>query len=116
LTTVVSSFITITCDGTCGKSVTFAQNEPAQQEAVKDNPWLGTIRFVNMPDNRKFGYCSDECELAGITAGSHNPVQPKPQIVTGTDASVALAARAAEQARLAQEALRKGTGVHVHEA
>lgn len=114
MSTVISSFVTITCDAQCGKSVTFAQNEQAQNEAVKDNPWLQAIRFVNLPDNRKFGYCSDECEIKGIGTGAHNPVQPKPVIHTGSDQAIALAAQAQENARKAEAALKAGQGITVH--
>jgi hypothetical protein len=112
MSTVIAQFVTITCDSPeCQHTVTFAQNEAAQAEAVHDNPWMSTLRFINVPDNRKFGYCSDTCEAEGIKTGQHNPIEQKkidPSVAT--PAQIQLAALAADNARKATEALKTGQG------
>jgi len=111
LSTVIAQFVTITCDSPeCQHTVTFAQNEAAQAEAVHDNPWMSTLRFINVPDNRKFGYCSDTCEAEGIKTGQHNPIEQKKIEAVGTPGQIHLAAKAAEAARQATEALKTGQG------
>ena len=106
-------FVTISCDGPgCDKTVTFPANEQGQAEALEDNPWLNTLRGVGTPDKRQLAYCSDECEAKGIAAGLHNKPERKRIIApTAGKAEVDLAAKAAQQAREANEALHKGTPV-----
>jgi hypothetical protein len=111
LSTIQSTFVTISCDGPdCDKTVTFPATEQGQAEAFEDNPWLRTLRGVGTPDKRQLSYCSDECEAKGIGSGSHNKLERK-RIVTGNQVDVNLAARAAEQARQATEQLRQGQGI-----
>lgn len=99
-------FITISCDAPeCQNTATFEANQEAQKEAVNQNPWLSTHRAVQTWDGRKLGYCSDECEANGIGTGAHNQ---KKVIVQGTADSVALAARAAQQAHAATQQLKRG--------
>ena len=117
MSTVISSFVSINCDALgCDKNVTFAQTEAAQAEALQEHPWLNSIRFVSTPDGRKFNYCSDTCEAKGIELGTHNKLEPKRIIADANPVSVNLAAQAAEQARLANEKLRQGQPVTVHQA
>lgn len=106
MSTVISSFVTISCDNLgCEKTVTFPQTPEGEQQATADNPWLNSIRFVGTPDGRKFTYCSDECEIKATGAGQHN----KKVIVTPTSPNDAsLAAQAAERARQATQALKTG--------
>jgi hypothetical protein len=101
-------YVTITCDSPeCQNTVTFeGGNEQAQKDAVQEHPWMNGLRFVNMPDNRKLGYCSDSCEIEGIKIGAHNVLEQK--IQTGNAANVALAAKASEAARLATQQIKQG--------
>ena len=97
---------TIKCDNTkCDKVVTFDLQDQAAIAALPD--WLRTYRNVVLGNNTKFGYCSDVCEVEGVTSGTHNVPEPK-QVV---EASPADANRVAAQAA-AVEALKtpKGKG------
>lgn len=112
MSTVQSTFITISCDGpNCDKSVTFPATEEGQQEALEGSPWLKTLRGVGTPDKRQLSYCSDTCEAEGVATGAHNKVEKKRIIQTGNQADVNLAAQAAAQAREANKALRDGSPV-----
>lgn len=108
MTTVVSSFVTISCDAPeCTNTATFPQTEQDEKAAFVANPWMNSLRFVNTVDQRKFIYCSDECEAKGVGQGVHN----KNVIVTPQAPNeVGLAAQAAERARQATEALKSGQG------
>lgn len=91
-------FRTISCDGNCGKTVTFAQQDA--EKTVKENDWIQGIRMVTAGDGRKFAYCTDECEVKGVTTGSHNlPVAKVIDIATGTNAMKQAAALAAAKAQ-----------------
>jgi hypothetical protein len=104
---ISNSFITIKCDGPeCSKTVTFPQTIEGEQEALKTNSWLSTVRFIQTYDNRKFVYCSDECEAKGIGTSQHNKLDKK--ILTGDAQTMKIAAQDAERARQATDALRKG--------
>lgn len=103
-------FVTISCDGPgCGNASTFEPTKEAQDEALHDYPWLLNHRNIALPDGRKFTYCSDECEAKSIGTGAHNKLEKA--ITAGNQANIALAAKAAERARQATEALKKGSGV-----
>jgi hypothetical protein len=105
LSTVISSFVTVSCDGDCGKTITFPQTEQGEQEAMQNNPWMTSLRFVHTPDQRKFTYCSDECEAKAVGKGVHNKkVLVAPQ---GPNA-IELAAQAAARAAQATEQLKAG--------
>lgn len=115
MSTVISSFVSLSCDAPdCDKNVTFPQTEQAQAEALLEHPWLNSLRFVNTPDGRKFNYCSDECEAKAIGLGTHNKLE-KRIITESNPASVNLAAKAAEQARIAEAKIRAGQSVTVHQ-
>ena len=106
MSTIVSSFVTMTCDNPeCGKTVTFPQTQEGEQQAFQENVWLNSIRFIQTVDQRKITYCSDECEAKGIASGSHN----KKVIVTPQGPNAAeLAAQAAQRAQQATQALKSG--------
>ena len=106
LSEVISSFATVTCDNSeCGKTVTFPQTQEGLQEAFQSNPWMNSIRNVMSIDQRKFIYCSDECEAKGLATGVHN----KKVIITPTGPNAAqLAAEAALRAQQATQALKSG--------
>jgi len=111
MTTVITPFVTIKCDGpNCNKEVTFEQTQEAQAEAQKEATWLTTMRFVSTLDNRKLGYCSDTCEIEAAGIGTHN-VKAARRIITGDDQKVQEAAIAAANAAKAQTALRAGLPV-----
>ena len=106
MTTVVSSFVTLTCDGPdCTKTITFPQTEQGEHEARQANPWINSLRFVQTPDQRKFIYCSDECEIKSAGQGFHNP---KAIITPQGPNAVDLAAQAAQRAQQATKALKSG--------
>ena len=103
---------TISCNG-CEKSVVF---DVRQQEATINNPenlWLKTSRVVQSSDGRNFLYCSDQCEMKGITTGEHNIPEPKKIIDTGNAAAVAIAAKQAAVAKQAEAAIREGKPANV---
>jgi hypothetical protein len=104
---VSNSFIEIRCDGPgCSKTVTFPQTAEGEQQALQANPWLNMIRSIQTYDNRKFVYCSDECEVRGIGTSQHNKQESK--ILTGDARTMEMAAQEAARAREATNALRKG--------
>jgi hypothetical protein len=100
---------TITCDGVgCTKTVTFDQKDSKATVELPENAWMKTTRVTQTADGRNFTYCSDICEVKGVETGKHN-VQEAPKIVQPNNANaVALAAKAAEAARQADQALREG--------
>lgn len=114
-------YVTISCDAPeCSKTVTFMATPEGQVEAIKNNPWLNSLRTVVMPDvvpgtneQRKLGYCSDECETKGILTGTHNKLEPKVIVPPGGQAGVDLAAQAAARAAAATQHLKQGKGITV---
>lgn len=110
-----NSYRTVTCNGEgCKNTVTFEQRQDNSgvKEAVDANPWLKTCRVVQQVfGGRNFVYCSDQCELAAVAKGDHNPEEPKKVISTPTNAAVAQAAAAAKAAEEATKALKSGSGV-----
>lgn len=106
MSTVVSSFVTLTCDhGECSHTITFPQTPEGEKEAMQSTPWMNALRFVQTPDGRKFTYCSDECEIKSAGAGTHNQkVLVTPQGPNAVD----LAAKAALHAQQATQALKAG--------
>ena len=77
MSTVIVQYVTLTCDSPeCQNTVTFEQTEQAQKEAVNDNPWMNGLRFINLPNGVKLGYCSDKCEADGIKTGSAQRPSP----------------------------------------
>lgn len=113
MSTVQTVFITVSCDGPgCDKSVTFPGTEQGQAEATQDSPWMNSLRIVQTPDKRQLGYCSDECEAKAVGTGSHNKIEKR--LISGaSQQQVDLAARAAEHARQANQALRQGNPVTI---
>jgi hypothetical protein len=96
----------IKCDNAkCDKEVSFDLQDQAAIAALPD--WLRMYRNVVLGNNQKFGYCSDVCEVEGVTTGQHNVPEPK-QVQEATPAD---ASRVAAQAK-AVEALKtpKGKG------
>jgi|SRR5208282_3032447 len=93
---------TIKCDNTkCNKEVTFDLQNQAEIAALPD--WLRTYRNVVLGNQTKFGYCSDVCEVEGVTTGNHNVPEPKQvQEATAADAN-----RVAAQAAVV-EAMKTG--------
>ena len=93
---------TIKCDNKkCDKEVVFDLQD---QEAISKMPdWLRTYRNVVLGNQSKFGYCSDVCEVEGVTTGDHNVPEPKQvQEATAADAN-----RVAAQAKIV-EAMKTG--------
>jgi hypothetical protein len=75
---------TIKCDAPeCDKTVTFDPQIPDQVIALPD--WIRTTRTVQLGNRASFTYCSDICEVKGVTTGSHNVPEPK-QVAEATAA------------------------------
>jgi hypothetical protein len=67
---------TIKCDNAeCTNEVSF--NPQSQEEIVKLPDWLRTTRTITLGNNTRFTYCSDTCEVKGVTTGNHNVPEPK---------------------------------------
>jgi len=85
---------TITCDnekctGFEGKSPNTVTFNPQNQEEISKLPdWLRTTRTITLGNNTRFTYCSDVCEVEGVTTGKHNVPEPK-QVQEATPAQAA---------------------------
>jgi hypothetical protein len=102
---------TITCDGPgCTKEVRFDLKDVKAIQAID---WLKAVRVVQTGDNRAFSYCSDVCEVKGVTTGTHN-LKEKPVVVpTANEGDVkAAAAQVAAEAE-ATEAIKNGEEARV---
>jgi hypothetical protein len=98
-------FRTIKCDGPgCDKEV---EIELGDVEGIQKIDWLLTVRVVQCGDNRALAYCSDVCEVKGITAGQHN-VKEKSKIVPATEGDVKGAAAQASAETQITEDLKTG--------
>lgn len=115
MTTLAVSFVTISCDGTCGKTATFAQTQEEETQAAKDHPWLNTIRIIQTRDKRQFSYCSDQCEIEATGSGVHNKLEEKKIATSVNQSHIDFAARAAHIAAEANKALKSGAGISVHQ-
>lgn len=83
---------TIKCDAKgCDKVHTF---NPQIEEEVANLPlWIRTTRTVTLGNRKQFTYCSDVCEVNGVTTGDHNVPEPKVvQEATPAQANQAIAA------------------------
>jgi hypothetical protein len=106
---------TVTCN-TCGKTVTYEQDQRGvPQQVIDENPWLRSNRVV-LAAGKNFSYCSDLCEVAGIETGQHNiPEPPKVEIPQGSaQAQIAAAAAAAKAREDATKAIKEGSPAKVH--
>ena len=83
---------TIACDNkSCKNSASFDVGSPEEIAALPD--WLRTTRTITLGNNVRFVYCSDECEVDGVTTGNHNVPEPKQiQEATPADAQQVIAA------------------------
>lgn len=85
---------TITCDnekctGGDDKKLATVTFDPQNQEEISKLPdWLRTTRTITLGNNTRFTYCSDVCEVEGVTTGKHNVPEPK-QIQEATPAQAA---------------------------
>jgi hypothetical protein len=86
---------TIKCDNPdCTNAITF---DPQNPEAVAALPtWLRTLRNVQLGNRQSFTYCSDVCEVKGVTTGQHNIPEP-PQVQPAQPGDVKKVAAQAEQ-------------------
>ena len=95
---------TISCDAPeCGKTVSFNPQVPDEVIALPD--WIRTTRTVQLGNRASFTYCSDVCEVKGVTTGNHNVPEPK-QIQEATAADQ----KQAEQATDVVNKLRQRPG------
>ena len=98
---------TITCDGPgCPKTVTFDLSDVKAIHAIE---WLKGVRVVATGDQRNFSYCSDVCEVKGITTGGHN-LKERPTVAPASEGDVRAAVAAAENAAQVTDALKAGDG------
>lgn len=100
---------TISCDNKgCDKSLKF---DPANQEEVAALPdWLRTTRSVSLGNGQRFTYCSDVCEVQGVTTGQHNvPEPPKVQPANEGDLRRAVVEAKVTEAMKAKQAEGKVT-------
>lgn len=97
---------TIQCDAAgCENKVVF---DPQNGDDVTRLPdWLKGVRQTVRGDKAQFTYCSDVCEVKGVTTGNHNLPEPK-KIATATEADVKQAA-ANDAAAKAMAQTDKGT-------
>ncbi|MGH7744621.1 MAG: hypothetical protein ACREQ5_07370 [Candidatus Dormibacteria bacterium] len=98
----------IKCDGPgCDKAVEF---DLADIKAIQAIDWLKGVRVIQTGDNRNFSYCSDVCEVKGVTTGQHN-LKEQPQIqIAASPAEIKALAEQAQAAAVAEEALKTGNG------
>lgn len=98
---------TIKCEGPeCPNTITF---DPANAEQVANLPlWLRTTRTVQLGNRQQFLYCSDVCEVKGVTTGNHNVPEPK-KIQPANESQINQAAAEAKAVAQVDEALKKGT-------
>jgi len=90
---------TIKCDAP-GCTVEPAVFNPQNVEEIQKLPeWIRSYRVIQRGDKQSFGYCSDVCEVKGITAGNHNVPEPKKVAEVTTQAEVKQAIANAEAAK-----------------
>lgn len=95
-------FRTIKCDGPgCDKEVTFDLKDVKAIQAIE---WLKGVRVCQTGDNRAFSYCSDVCEVKGVTTKLHN-LQEAPKIIAATEGQIKEAAAQAEAEASVNQAL-----------
>ncbi len=98
---------TIKCDGPgCDKTVTFDLKDVKAIQAIE---WLKSVRVVQTGDNRAFAYCSDVCEVKGVTSGEHK-VKERPTIAPASEADIRQAVAQADAEAATTEALKTGQG------
>lgn len=101
---------TIKCDGPgCDKEVEFDLRDAAAIQAID---WLKGVRVVQTGDNRAFSYCSDVCEVKGVTTLQHN-LKEKSLVAPATEADVRAASVQAAGDAAATEALKNGEAARV---
>jgi hypothetical protein len=102
-------YSTVACDGPdCPHTVTFENSQEAQVR--NEVPWFKTLRVIQTTQGRKFVYCSDVCEIAGVGAGAHNPEEPKAIVLPQGANAAEVAAAQAKAAEEATKALKSGKG------
>jgi len=100
-------FRRIKCDAPgCDKDVEFDLKDIP---AIQKIEWLKGVRVVQTGDNRSFSYCSDVCEVKGITTSAHNLKEP-PKVAVATEADMKAAAAQAQAAVEIDKALKTGEG------
>lgn len=104
-------FRRIKCDAPgCDKDVEFDLSDIKAIQAIE---WLKGVRVVQTGDNRNKAYCSDVCEVKGVTTGEHNVKEPKPQPqvkLASSEAEIKQAVVQAAGEAATTEALKTGQG------
>lgn len=102
----VSRTIKCEADG-CKNEVVF---DPQSIEEIQKLPdWVRTYRNVSTGNKSTFGYCSDVCEVKGVTTGNHNVPEPKAVKPATSQAEIKQAAAEAKDVADANKALKEGT-------
>ena len=99
---------TIKCEAAeCKNEVTF---DPQSIEEIQKLPdWVRTYRNVSIGNKQTFGYCSDVCEVKGVTTGNHNVPETKQVKPATSAADIKQAAQEAKNADDATKALKEGS-------
>lgn len=103
---VVSRTIKCEAEG-CKNEIVF--NPQSIEEIQKLPDWVRTYRNVSIGNKNTFGYCSDVCEVKGVTTGNHNVPEPKAVKPASSQAEINQAAQEAKNASDANKALKEGT-------
>lgn len=109
-----SAIRNISCDGPgCLKSLLYDRKDEKTTFEMPENSWLRTTRVTQTADGRNLVYCSDACEVNGAATGVHN-IPEAPKVIQATSpAAIAMAAKAAEHAKAAEQAIREGAKTKV---
>lgn len=104
---------TIKCDGPeCKNEIVFNPKEQADLKRLQETDWVKDFRVVQRGDQQSFGYCSDVCEVQGVTAAKHNMPEPKAiQPATEADVKAAAVGAAAAAALKTSDASEAGAKV-----
>jgi hypothetical protein len=104
------TFRTIKCDGPgCDKTVTFDLTDVV---AIQKIDWLKGVRVVATGDQRNLSYCSDVCEVKGVTTGEHN-LKEKPKVAVASTGEIKKAVDEAQNAAEVTDALKTGEGAKI---
>lgn len=98
-------FRTIACDNPgCDKTIRF---ELSDVKTIQATEWLKGVRIVKTGDGRDLTYCSDVCEVKGVTTGAHNLKEP-PKVEPAGLGDIKAAVAAAENAAAVEQAMKTG--------
>jgi hypothetical protein len=108
---------TIKCDAPdCTHSV---EIDIADTKMIQTIDWLPDVRMVTRGDEVKYVYCSDACEVRGVTRELHNipkkvELPSPPAIIEATEGDVKRAAAQAAAEAQTTEALKTGGEAQIY--